>query len=120
MTAPSSLAFLVVAGGRGARAGTGAPKQYRPLVGKSLLARTLEALHSAAPSALLKVVIHADDRDSFEAVSGELSDAARRRLAEPAIGGASRQASVRNGLEALALLETPPKIVLIQRPPKEL
>ena len=61
MSAPSSLAFLVVAGGRGVRAGAGGPKQYRAILGKSLLSRTLEALHLAAPSALLQTVIHADD-----------------------------------------------------------
>ncbi|PWB81407.1 MAG: bifunctional 2-C-methyl-D-erythritol 4-phosphate cytidylyltransferase/2-C-methyl-D-erythritol 2,4-cyclodiphosphate synthase, partial [Methylocystaceae bacterium] len=33
MNAPSSLAILVVAGGRGSRAGDGLPKQYRALLG---------------------------------------------------------------------------------------
>jgi 2-C-methyl-D-erythritol 4-phosphate cytidylyltransferase/2-C-methyl-D-erythritol 2,4-cyclodiphosphate synthase len=113
MSALSSLAFLVVAGGRGVRAGAGAPKQYRDVVGKPLLARTLEALHAGAPSALLQVVIHPDDGEAFDAVARELSDAARKRLATPALGGASRQDSVRNGLEALARLDAPPKIVLI-------
>ncbi len=37
----------------------------------------------------------------------------RETILPPAIGGASRQASVRNGLEALQALEKPPKIVLI-------
>jgi 2-C-methyl-D-erythritol 4-phosphate cytidylyltransferase/2-C-methyl-D-erythritol 2,4-cyclodiphosphate synthase len=113
MTAPSSLAFLVVAGGRGARAGAGAPKQYRPVLGKSLLARTLEALHAAAPSALLQVVIHPDDRENYEASAGEVSESLRKRLLPPAFGGASRQESVRNGLEALAAQEPQPKTVLI-------
>jgi len=113
MTSPSSLAFLVVAGGRGTRAGAGAPKQYRAVLGKPLLARTLEALHAGAPSALLQVVIHADDGAAFAAGAAELSEAARKHLAAPAFGGASRQESVRNGLEALARLETPPKLVLI-------
>ena len=113
MSAPTSLAFLVVAGGRGVRAGAGGPKQYRPVLGKSLLSHTLEALHAAAPSALLQTVIHADDGPAYDACVAELSEVARRHLAEPAEGGASRQESVRNGLEALASLETPPKIVLI-------
>ncbi len=89
MSAPSSLAFLVVAGGRGVRAGAGGPKQYRPVLGKSLLSRTLEALHTAAPSALLQTVIHADDAEAFQSCVAELSEAARRHLAEPA-GGAPR------------------------------
>jgi 2-C-methyl-D-erythritol 4-phosphate cytidylyltransferase/2-C-methyl-D-erythritol 2,4-cyclodiphosphate synthase len=107
----TDIAILVVAGGRGSRAGEGLPKQYRPLAGKSVLARTLEAMHAAAPEALLKTVIHADDRALYDASAGQLSQAARLRLLPPAIGGASRQESVRNGLEALA--SNAPEIVLI-------
>jgi 2-C-methyl-D-erythritol 4-phosphate cytidylyltransferase / 2-C-methyl-D-erythritol 2,4-cyclodiphosphate synthase len=113
MTASSSIAFLVVAGGRGSRAGEGLPKQYRPLLGRSVLAHTLEALHAAAPQAVLATVIHADDRELYEAAAQELCADARERLLAPSIGGASRQHSVRNGLEALASLEKPPKVVLI-------
>ncbi len=58
-------------------------------------------------------VIHADDRALYDESVVELSDAARQRLLRPAIGGASRQTSVRNGLEALQALDKPPKIVLI-------
>jgi len=113
MTPSSSLAFLTVAGGRGSRAGEGIPKQYRPLLAKTVLARTLSALHAAAPQAMLLTVIHADDRALYDASVAELSDAARQRLLRPAIGGASRQESVRNGLEALQALDKPPNIVLI-------
>ena len=38
-----SVAALIVAAGRGARAGDGLPKQYRSLAGRPVLARTLEA-----------------------------------------------------------------------------
>ncbi len=110
MTA-QKIAILAVAGGRGSRAGEGLPKQYRRLLGKTVLARTLEALHAAAPEAALAVVIHADDRDRYAESIAELSPAARARLMAPAIGGASRQESVRNGLEALAALS--PQLVLI-------
>ena len=44
MNPASELAILVVAAGRGARAGGGIPKQYRSLAGQPLLARTLGAL----------------------------------------------------------------------------
>ena len=77
MTAPSSLAILTVAGGRGSRAGEGIPKQYRPLLGETLLARTLKALHAAAPQAVLLTVIHADDRALYDASVARAS----RRLA---------------------------------------
>ena len=113
MTAPSPLAILTLAGGRGSRAGEGIPKQYRSLLGETLLARTLKALHAAAPQALLLTVIHADDRALYDASVAELPAGLRETILPPAIGGASRQASVRNGLEALQALEKPPKIVLI-------
>ncbi len=113
MTLSSSLAILTVAGGRGFRAGEGIPKQYRDLLGETVLARTLGALHVAAPQAVLLTVIHADDRALYDASIAALSPAARDRLLPPALGGASRQDSVRNGLEALQALEKPPKTVLI-------
>ena len=114
ISSSSTIAILTVAGGRGVRAGDGLPKQYRALLGKSVLARTLEAMHQAAPSAALIVAIHADDADLYRASVAELSESARARLLEPAIGGATRQLSVRNGLEALAALSPAPEIVLIQ------
>ncbi|MGD9658720.1 MAG: 2-C-methyl-D-erythritol 4-phosphate cytidylyltransferase, partial [Methylocystis sp.] len=107
-----SIAILVVAGGRGARAGDGPPKQYRSIAGKTLLARTLEGLRAAAPEAALKVVIHRDDVDQYEASAAQLSTSDQARLLPPAFGGATRQDSVRNGLEALAA-EGAPDIVLI-------
>ena len=113
MTLSSSLAILTVAGGRGFRAGEGIPKQYRDLLGETVLARTLGALHVAAPQAVLLTVIHPDDRALYDASIAALSPAARDRLLPPALGGASRQHSVRNGLEALQALEKPPKTVLI-------
>lgn len=113
MSASSPIAFLTVAGGRGSRAGDGLPKQYRALLGKPMLTRTLEALHAAAPQATLLVVIHADDLELYREAVAALAPSARARLLEPTIGGARRQDSVRNGLEALAELSSAPAIVLI-------
>jgi 2-C-methyl-D-erythritol 4-phosphate cytidylyltransferase/2-C-methyl-D-erythritol 2,4-cyclodiphosphate synthase len=114
MTSQLPLAILTVAGGRGSRAGKGLPKQYRPLAGKTVLARTLESMHGAAPGALLAVVIHADDASLYERCVVELSGSARARLIAPIFGGVTRQQSARNGLEALAHLASPPEVVLIQ------
>ncbi len=113
MTATSSVAILIVAGGRGSRAGEGLPKQYRPLLGRTVLAHTLQALHAAAPQALLATVIHTDDRALYAESLDALPTETLERLIEPATGGASRQESVRNGLEALAVLPKAPRIVLI-------
>jgi len=107
-----SLAILVVAGGRGSRAGEGLPKQYRALAGQTVLARTLRAMRQGAPDASLKVVIHPDDRALYAQSVAELSVDERAALSDPALGGATRQESVRNGLEAIAR-ESAPEIVLI-------
>ncbi len=112
MNATPSVALLVVAGGRGARAGEGLPKQYRRLGGSTLLARTLTNLDAAAPEAGLTVVIHPDDAALYARSLAELPPENRARIAPPVFGGATRQESVRNGLEAIARIGSP-EIVLI-------
>ncbi|WP_034995114.1 bifunctional 2-C-methyl-D-erythritol 4-phosphate cytidylyltransferase/2-C-methyl-D-erythritol 2,4-cyclodiphosphate synthase [Beijerinckia mobilis] len=108
------VAILVVAAGRGVRAGGGdLPKQYRPLAGRSVLAHTLEGLAEGLPAARILPVIHRDDETLFATTRAELSDAALRQLAAPVFGGATRQESVRSGLEALAGAGDAPEIVLI-------
>ncbi len=110
----AELTILVVAAGRGARAGAGLPKQYRSLAGTTVLAHTLAALHRAAPEASLAPVIHPDDLELYRASIATLDASAARRLKTPVFGGATRQDSVRAGLEALeADRENRPSIVLI-------
>ncbi|HLH10305.1 MAG TPA: bifunctional 2-C-methyl-D-erythritol 4-phosphate cytidylyltransferase/2-C-methyl-D-erythritol 2,4-cyclodiphosphate synthase [Methylovirgula sp.] len=105
-------AILVVAAGRGLRAGPGVPKQYRPLGGVPLLARTLSTLLKGAPGARLLVVIHPDDLEDYRNALRGLDKRDLARLFEPAYGGEARQDSVRLGLEALARHGSP-QIVLI-------
>lgn len=112
MNPTPSIALLVVAGGRGSRAGEGLPKQYRRLGDATVLARTLANLCAAAPDAALTVVIHPDDAALYAASIDELPPQTRTRISAPALGGASRQESVRNGLEAIARASAP-EIVLI-------
>lgn len=100
-------AVVIVAAGRGYRAGGDVPKQYRALGGTAVLARTLDtfARHPRVDTVL--TVIHESDRKHFEAAAGGLSE----KLAAPVAGGATRQVSVCAGLERLAALE--PRNVLI-------
>jgi 2-C-methyl-D-erythritol 4-phosphate cytidylyltransferase/2-C-methyl-D-erythritol 2,4-cyclodiphosphate synthase len=103
------IAAIVVAAGKGERAATGAdslPKQYRPIAGKPMLTRSIEAMLASPAVDLVVPVIHGDHDDLFAAL--KLSDA---RLAPPVIGGASRQESVLAGLTSLGPLR--PKHVLI-------
>lgn len=105
--------FLVVAAGRGSRAGAGGPKQYRELGGRQVLARTLDALLAADPNSRAMVVIHADDRDLYDAAVAPLGADLREKLLAPVVGGATRQESVRNGLDALSRVCGAEDLVLI-------
>ena len=96
---------LVVAAGRGNRFGGDLPKQWLELDGRPLLRHALGAFAAHPDIAEVRAVIHPDDRARYEAASAGL------RLNPPIHGGATRQESVRLGLEALA--ENPPDLVLI-------
>ncbi len=87
------IAALIVAGGRGERAGGGLPKQYRPLMGRPVISRTLALFQGFD---LIQPVIGPDDGALFLQASKGLTCLA------PVTGGGTRQESVRLGLEALA------------------
>lgn len=91
------VAALIVAAGRGSRAGPGAPKQYRQLAGQPVLRRTLGAFAGHPEIGLILTVIHEDDVPAYEVAAAGLP-----KLLAPIHGGATRQASVRAGLEALS------------------
>ena len=95
----SDTAIVIVAAGRGARFGDGAPKQYRLLAGRPVLAHTIARCAEALPGATIGVAIHKDDGALYaEAIAG-LDEASRATLLLPIPGGATRQASVLAGLE---------------------
>jgi 2-C-methyl-D-erythritol 4-phosphate cytidylyltransferase/2-C-methyl-D-erythritol 2,4-cyclodiphosphate synthase len=90
---------LVVAAGRGVRAGGGLPKQYRRLADRPVLAHSLAVFAQHARVDAIRVVIHPDDRMLYDEATHGLD------LPEPTPGGATRQDSVRLGLESLAPLQ---------------
>jgi len=90
------IAALIVGAGRGQRLGGPVPKQYRLLAGTPVLRHTLLAFLRHPAIAAVQAVIHADDRALYQAVADGLD------LPLPVIGGATRQDSVRRGLETLA------------------
>lgn len=101
----SRIAALIVAAGTGERAGGGVPKQFRPLGGVPMLRRTAAALTSHPDVEWLQVVVG----QSQEERAGTCLDGIR---CLPFVqGGATRQESVRKGLEALAAFK--PDFVLI-------
>ncbi|WAC26205.1 bifunctional 2-C-methyl-D-erythritol 4-phosphate cytidylyltransferase/2-C-methyl-D-erythritol 2,4-cyclodiphosphate synthase [Ancylobacter sp. SL191] len=97
---------IVVAAGRGQRAGTGIPKQFRRVGGTTVLRRTLQGFLGEPGIRQVLPVINPEHAalcaESTEGLCGILT---------PVFGGATRQASVRAGLEALA--DDPPDLVLI-------
>jgi len=98
-------AALIVAAGRGRRFGGSSPKQYAPLKGEAVLRRTLRTFANHPKVGMIAVAIHPDDSALFESAALGLPGI----FAVP--GGATRQESVRLGLEALATHH--PDIVLI-------
>ena len=95
---------LLVAAGSGSRTGGDVPKQYAKIAGKAVLAHALDALRHPRIDEV-RVVIGVDQQELYRRAIGD------RSLPAPTLGDAARQASVRNGLEALA--DGPPSIVLI-------
>lgn len=92
--APRSARFwgLIPCAGSGSRAGADGPKQYQLLAGKPMVMHTLAAF--AAVSAMARLVVVVTPGDEFFA-----SHAAPCQVA--ACGGATRAASVLNGLRFL-------------------
>jgi 2-C-methyl-D-erythritol 4-phosphate cytidylyltransferase/2-C-methyl-D-erythritol 2,4-cyclodiphosphate synthase len=102
----SLVAALVVAAGRGERAGGGLPKQFRPLCGRPLVAHAVDAFLRHPAVGHVQLVIPEGGDDSARNALGSLWDAVG---VNP--GGASRQESVRLGLEALKPLR-PGKVLI--------
>ncbi|MFN3591874.1 MAG: 2-C-methyl-D-erythritol 4-phosphate cytidylyltransferase, partial [Thermaurantiacus sp.] len=95
--AGAHAAALVVAAGRGVRAGGEVPKQYRMLAGRPMLAHAVGALAGHPQIGVVTVVVAPGEAERAAEALGALAD--RVAFAE---GGASRQDSVRRGLESLA------------------
>jgi 2-C-methyl-D-erythritol 4-phosphate cytidylyltransferase / 2-C-methyl-D-erythritol 2,4-cyclodiphosphate synthase len=102
---PPRTAAIIVAAGRGLRAGPGGPKQFRSLGGRTVVAHALDAFCRHLGVNWVQPVCHADDREPFATATEGLT------YLPPVPGGATRQASVCAGLRALAKIS--PDIVLI-------
>src|ERR1700710_722305 len=105
MPKPKRTAAILVAAGRGLRAGGGGPKQYRTIGGQTVIFRAMEAFCRHPDVFAVQPVVNPDDIAIFNDAVASL------RHQRPTNGGATRQASVLAGLEALA--SEKPDIVLI-------
>ncbi len=105
MDSRRSTVALVVAAGKGERAGGAVPKQYATIAGKAVLAHAVDALSAHPAIDAVHVVIGAGQDDLYRQAIGS------RTLPPPVTGGAIRRESVRLGLEALAA-EAPQRILI--------
>lgn len=98
---PSSIGILIVAAGRGERAGSASdgPKQYRVIGERPVISETLSRFLSWPQCGPIVVVIHPDDQALFDRSVAGLPHFKQLRSV---YGGATRQASVLKGLEAFA------------------
>jgi len=96
---------LLVAAGRGARFGAEMPKQYLSLLGRPVLRHAAEALLRDGGVDAIQPVSAPGEEATLAALLAGLP------IRPPVAGGATRQASVRAGLEALAA--DPPDLVLV-------
>jgi 2-C-methyl-D-erythritol 4-phosphate cytidylyltransferase / 2-C-methyl-D-erythritol 2,4-cyclodiphosphate synthase len=101
----AQVAAVVVAAGQGLRAGGEIPKQFRRIAGETLLERALSAFAEASEVTFVQPVIRPDDVNLVRRLTRGMN------VLEPVAGGATRQASVRAGLEALVACT--PDIVLV-------
>jgi len=101
----TQVAAVVVAAGQGVRVGGDLPKQFRRVAGQTLLERALSAFADVPNIAFVQPVVRPNDLALVRALSHDLN------VLEPVSGGATRQASVRAGLEAL--LPRSPDVVLV-------
>jgi 2-C-methyl-D-erythritol 4-phosphate cytidylyltransferase / 2-C-methyl-D-erythritol 2,4-cyclodiphosphate synthase len=99
------VAAVVVAAGRGTRAGLDYPKQYKVMGGSPMVRESLRVFATHPGVDLVLPVIHPDDGARFAAAAAGLD------VASPVHGGATRQGSVHAGLEALTAQA--PSIVLV-------
>ena len=96
MTA-SKTAAIVVAAGRGLRAGGDVPKQYRNIAGRTVLAHAISALAVHEDIGTIVVVVGVGEVDAAREAIGDIGD----RPLIVVVGGDSRRASVKAGLLAL-------------------
>lgn len=102
-TLPEGLCVaIIVAAGRGVRAGGEIPKQYQPVAGRPLVRVTMEKLAAHPGIDAICPVIAPQDRDLFHACMEGMTGIEGVTVLPTVFGGAGRQESVLNGMRAIA------------------
>lgn len=97
---PAGVVAVVPAAGVGERSGLSIPKQYAPLAGQIMLARSIQALLRSPRVSAVLVVLSPDDRH-WQSLGLDQALAFDPRVVAVRVGGASRRDSVINGLQLL-------------------
>ena len=103
-----NIAALLMAAGSGSRFGAAQPKQYLPLLGRPVIRHAAEALLAGGQVTRVLPVCAAGEEARVAGLLAGLPG-----VLPPVVGGATRQASVRAGLEALAGQDPAPAVVLV-------
>lgn len=96
-----TTAAIIVAAGRGTRAGGEVPKQWRQIAGNSVAAHTVQAFRAHPAVSQIVLVIHPDDHAFADPIQGVTF----------VHGGATRDASVHAGLQAL-VADAPDRVLI--------
>ncbi|MDT2050359.1 MAG: bifunctional 2-C-methyl-D-erythritol 4-phosphate cytidylyltransferase/2-C-methyl-D-erythritol 2,4-cyclodiphosphate synthase [Planktomarina sp.] len=86
------IAVIIVAAGRGTRAGGTLPKQWQPLMGKPVIQWSVDTFLKNSMINEVIVVYHPDDQNLMNQISNDV---------QGVLGGATRDASVKCGLSKL-------------------
>ncbi len=101
--------IIIVAAGSGSRFGSEIPKQFCLLAGKPVVMHAIESLRRALPDSRQIIVISKEEEPRWN----ELCERYSFDSPTVAYGGATRWASVKNGLAAIPAEAKPNSIVLI-------
>ena len=83
MTETPQTAAIIVAAGRGLRAGSGGPKQYRSIAGRTVISRAMQPFCSHPDVFAVQPVLNPDDTLMFNEAAGGM------QYRTPAAGGAT-------------------------------
>lgn len=93
----NTITAIIVAAGRGTRAGNGIPKQYRKIKSKHIIHHTIDAILAHKKINNVICVIHKDDIRLYNDIASKINDT---RLSKAILGGKTRSESVFNGLKS--------------------
>ena len=95
------ITALIVAAGKGTRAGGTAPKQWQNLLGKRIIDHSIDLFKNNSQISEVMVVLHSDDVDLLNRNDVLFTE-----------GGATRSDSVKYGLKALQQIERPDYVLI--------